>query len=220
MRTITTVVFILVLAGALAQEMKTVETKYPGTEQKWIKNYLGEINKGNLKSEVIYHDNGQEWMAVDYDRSINKETWNWYYPDGKRLWSATIIDGKLDGRYQHWHENGNIAEIIMFTANVEEGDAVFYYEDGQLAMEGSYEAGIMKKFTFYDEDGALFNGDWTWNFFPIKDLRMKGYVVDGKMQGTWEYSQTANYGRANRVTYSLNYEDGTIQSSISESNQE
>ena len=206
---------LLLLAQGLAEaQLKMVEAVVPGTTRKWIKVYQEEVSPDLLLQETLYHANENPWMMVKYDQQTGTERWQWFYENENPLWSATIVDGLLQGRYQHWYENGMVAEILYFSDNVENGPASFYYRSGQLAMEGRYDNGVMVDFNFYDQMGEPFTGTWEWFLFPTHTLRMTGSVVGGKMEGEWLFGQTANVGKPNRVTYTIEYRQGTPTTAV------
>ncbi len=187
-----------------AQEIQTVELSYPGTDQRWTRDYRAVDNKSDeLVREKIYHSNNTVWMAANYGTANDPELqeWNWYYDNGNQLWSAFIKNDKLEGLYRHWYENGQPAEMITFKNNVENGPAVFFYDNGQVAAQGFYEDGVMRDFEFFDSLGEPFSGHWEWNMFPVDEIRMRGEVSYGKMTGLWSWTQTGNSGRPNRLSW-------------------
>ncbi|MDX1378715.1 MAG: hypothetical protein R3307_07695 [Anaerolineales bacterium] len=196
------------LPGNLAAQLEMVEGLVPGTTQKWIKVYQGEIADETLLQETVYHPNDNPWKMVKYNRETATERWQWFYENENPLWAATLVDQSLQGRYQHWYENGMVAEILHFVDNIEHGPASYFYRSGQIAMEGHYEQGRMVDFTFYDQMGQPFTGSWEWHVFPTRLLRMKGAVVNGKMEGEWFYGQTADANSGDRITFHVRYENG------------
>ncbi len=200
--------YLISWASASTQEVITAELKYPGTDQRWTREYSPESERPDeLVSETIYHANNTVWMTANYGMvsDPDMQEWNWFYDNGKPLWSAYIKDDKLEGLYRHWYENGQPAEIITFENNIENGPAVFFYENGNIAMQGYYENGVMHDFEFFDSLGEPFSGNWEWNMFPVEEVRMQGEVKDGKMFGEWTWTQTANSGRPNRLSWTQTF---------------
>ena len=180
----------------------TVKTTYPDSNLIWEKIY----NEQSLSEESIYHANGNEWMTVDY-ASPTDQYWEWFYDDGKPYFKARILNDMLDGKYQIWYPNGQLAEEIIFDKNVENGPAYFYYKNGQLAMQGFYSNGKMTgEWMFYMPNGELANGQWTWYFAASPEVvRMKGFLKHGIRRGEWEYKSTANQNRPSQLTFKTTF---------------
>ncbi|SFR51492.1 Antitoxin component YwqK of the YwqJK toxin-antitoxin module [Robiginitalea myxolifaciens] len=178
----------LLLCSAYAASQDTIVKNYPETNQRWEIIY----EDGKKTKETVYHKSGNSWMTARYD-SDNREDWRWYHKNGNLFFKATIIDNKIEGKYQIWYENGQLAEQLNFIAQIENGPAQFYHRNGQLAMRGNYRDGRMTEgWEFFDVNGKPANGTWEWNFAaqPGK-RRMMGELKDGKRIGKWDYHTTA-----------------------------
>ena len=185
-RLIQTVTFLFLTIIMQAQD--TVTTNYPNTTQTWEKVYVD----GKKVSENIYHDNGTPWMTFQYeDKQIEK--YKWFHDNGNPFFEALNVNGNLQGSYRIWYENGQVAEQLNFTDNMENGPATFYYPNGQLAMKGQYDMGSMiGKWEFYDKNGSPATGEWNWSFAALpENVRLSGVLQNGTPTGEWKYRTTA-----------------------------
>jgi hypothetical protein len=191
---------------------KVITSVYPGTELKVERVYDGKIAAANQVRETVYYDNGMVWMEGIFSEDAKIQDWTFRYPNGNPYWHAVTVDGKLEGEFKHWYEDGQIAEVIEFRNNQENGRAIFYHTNGQLAMRGAYSDGKMiGEWRFYDLDGKPVKEEfWTWLFFDSAEVRMQGWVKNAKMEGHWEYTETANAGRPYRRQFYLQYQDGEL----------
>ena len=54
--------------------------------------------------------------------------------------SANLKDGKSDGPYESYYENGQLEEKSTYVAGEPDGPVEFYYENGQLQQRGTFVA--------------------------------------------------------------------------------
>jgi antitoxin component YwqK of YwqJK toxin-antitoxin module len=119
-----------------------------------------------LKEWCALPDGTQHGPSVFYDRT------------GARRVIATFSQGRLDGHYQRWHDNDQLAEEGDYRDDVKYGLFRSWRSDGSLLQEERYE-----------------NGELTGearSFFP-----------DGKLMATTRYEKGKRHGLA--VVY---YENG------------
>lgn len=178
-----------ILMSWLANAQDTIVKNYPETDQRWEIVY----SEGKKIKETIYYNTGKSWMTAKYDVD-NKEYWRWYHQNGNPFFKATIINDKIEGKYQIWYENGQLAEQLNFKHQIEEGLAQFYYPNGQLAMKGTYTNGKMiGNWDFFDKKGQPADGQWEWPFAALPNqIRIKGTLENGKRVGRWTYQTSAS----------------------------
>jgi hypothetical protein len=68
---------------------------------------------------------------------------------------ATIKDGKEDGLFIYWYENGQKKEEVTFKFGEKDGKWTFWYENGQKEWEETFKAGELIDLKYWDEDGNL-----------------------------------------------------------------
>jgi antitoxin component YwqK of YwqJK toxin-antitoxin module len=79
-----------------------------------------------------------------------------YYESGQKMSEGTWKDGKEDGLWTWWHENGQKRSEVTYNKHGSpDGKATWYYENGQKMMEGTFKDGelIESTSTLWDEDG-------------------------------------------------------------------
>ncbi|OEK03374.1 hypothetical protein BFP97_18410 [Roseivirga sp. 4D4] len=181
-------ILLLLIVTFSLKGQDTVRTNYPGSEKVWKKVFNG----AKKSQDLIYWENGREWMTAKYD-TADVEYWKWYHENGNPYFEATIIRDELQGLYKIWYESGQLAEEITFLNHLEDGPAIFYYRNGTIAAKGSYHKGKMiGDWKFYDKDGLSFNGKWVWPFAAdTSSLRMEGQIKDHQRLGSWKYRTTA-----------------------------
>ncbi len=100
----------------------------------------------------------------------------------------------LQGVQKFYHSNGELAEVLSFEDNIEDGHAKFYHPNGQLAMAGTYKNGQMVGvWEFYTEDGQIASGDWEYSYAGSNhEVRVKGQLAFGKPYGKWTYETSSS----------------------------
>ena len=69
---------------------------------------------------------------------------------------GSFRNGKKDGLWVYYHDNGQLWKSGTFTDGKEDGPWVHYEEDGQLLMKGTYKDGERDgPYVFYHENGQL-----------------------------------------------------------------
>jgi antitoxin component YwqK of YwqJK toxin-antitoxin module len=79
-----------------------------------------------------------------------------YYNNGKERMKGAIKEGKREGLWQAWYENGNLWSEAEYVKGVNHGKSVTYFENGKIRYEGLFENGSKKgEWKYYDESGKL-----------------------------------------------------------------
>jgi hypothetical protein len=77
-----------------------------------------------------------------------------YYPNGVLKLSGETIDGKRNGHWESFYENGYKWSEVEYKMGAKHGDIVVFYKNGMMRYQGRYNdddrAGI---WTFYDTLG-------------------------------------------------------------------
>lgn len=110
----------------------------------------------------------------DADCKIEQGEFKWYYPNGYLQTIGKYINGKKNGVWMSFHENGMMS------------DSVFYNENGGVVGKrlGWHANGIMADSTFINPDGSGVSVYWWENGNPSAAGR---YTVGRKPQGKWQY---------------------------------
>ena len=99
--------------------------------------------------------------------------WKSYYKSKKLEWEGAIKNGKRNGLFKHYYENGELKEIVNQKLNIPYGSIKFYYECGQLCFEG-----------ILNEQGKR-EGIWK-SYHNNGRLESVGNYKNGKRDGEWK----------------------------------
>lgn len=79
-----------------------------------------------------------------------------YHPNGKKAVEAPYKNGKLDGVFRSYYENGKLWQTIGYLEGVEEGVSTTYFENGSKKSKEVYRNGILNGTSEeYYENGNL-----------------------------------------------------------------
>lgn len=82
--------------------------------------------------------------------------WTTYYANGQRSNEITYKDGKYDGTFTSFHQDGSKATVQSYGPNGANGDDTGYHPNGKVAYRGSYKDGKqVGVWTWYDENGKV-----------------------------------------------------------------
>ena len=118
--------------------------------------------------------------------------------------SGNLIDGKREGPWREYWDNGQLADKEFFKNGVRTGVWEGYWENGQLWNLGVYQNGLRDGvWAFYYSDGTVWSkgtfkmgkrtGFWV-EYFKNGKLWNKGSYKDGEREGLWvEYNDHGGY---------------------------
>jgi len=103
-----------------------------------------------------------------------------YFPDGKTVYTKSYFkDGKQNGEYVEYYQNGQISYKYNFKAGKQHGEFVWYNEDGTLVKKANYVDGIQ-------------HGEWI-TYHDNGQIHTKGNFVNGEEDGEWiSYDEDGN----------------------------
>jgi antitoxin component YwqK of YwqJK toxin-antitoxin module len=124
--------------GPKLQE-KTIES-FPDGNRKRVQFTAGEGEGAYIAKEVFYYQNGQKKLEGTYNKEGKKDgKWIYWREDGK-LWSeGYFAEGKDDGLRKTWHENGQKHYQGKYDKGKRVGTWKFYDESGKLVKEIDYD---------------------------------------------------------------------------------
>lgn len=133
----------LLLLQSCSSEKKSEKEE---TEKKKTELKDPELQKmmNDLESEAVSEDN----LADGYHELL--------YPNGKLKSTGTISNGKKEGLWSFYHEDGRKWSECNFQAGESHGKVVSYHPNGQVNYIGYFTGGEKSgKWQFYDLDGKL-----------------------------------------------------------------
>ncbi len=125
-----TLISVVVLFGCKSKIVEETVESYADGSAKVVRSYKEDGREKTLVKECLYYPNHQKYMEGGYK------------------------DGKRDGQWKSWNQNGNLWSEGTFKDGLDEGLRTIYHENGKKFIEGYYTAG--KKtgtWKFYDENG-------------------------------------------------------------------
>ncbi|MXO06832.1 toxin-antitoxin system YwqK family antitoxin [Flavobacterium sp. HBTb2-11-1] len=150
-----------------------------------------------------YYNNGNIEWANNLNDGTGKKIW--YFENGQLSHSTDFVKGKIDGKNESWHKNGQRKELSHWVNGIQNGLYESFYENGKLETrtnwlngetEGKseiwYENGQKKGIQFYKS--GLTNGNY------------KLWHSNGKLRADMYFSMGKKNGKA--VKY---YENGNLQ---------
>jgi antitoxin component YwqK of YwqJK toxin-antitoxin module len=79
-----------------------------------------------------------------------------YYDNGKERMKGIIKNGKREGLWQAWYENGNLWSEAEYRNGINHGKTITYFENGKIRYEGKFEEGNkIGVWKYYDDSGNL-----------------------------------------------------------------
>ena len=123
-----------------------------------------------------------------------------YHPNGKLAVEAPYKDGKLDGVFRSFDENGKLHETIGYLDGEEEGFSILYYENGKKKSRETYRQGILNGMSEeWDENGKLIRQ------IPYENGQIHGVVKIyddmGKVQEDMNFVHGIRNGTYHRYTF-------------------
>ncbi|MBN2522901.1 MAG: toxin-antitoxin system YwqK family antitoxin [Bacteroidales bacterium] len=151
----------------------------------------------NAQNDTVNH--------VD-NNGLKQGYWKKDYPNGKLMYEGYFYNGKPVGIMKRFYETGEVRVIMQFNQNSDYVKTKFFYNDGELAAEGTY---------FQEKK------DSTWNYFSfytgtltstevynkgVKHGTEKQYYPNGQVSEEIDWVNNAKHGIWNQY-----FDDGTLK---------
>ena len=158
-----------------------------GLREGYFKEY---DEKGNLKSIKKYVNDEEQVIESE---TMPLQMQHEYYPNGRIKREASFRNGRREGTWREFDENGNVINSQI-------------YQKGRLVQSGVMET-----------DGTR-RGEWV-ELYPDSTLKSKGLFINGKRSGEWKFfypgevlEQVGNYkdGMLDG-TWTWYFENGKLQ---------
>ena len=102
---------------------------------------------GNPKKVLTYEGEGEDQIVV-----AQKE----YHADGQLKIEGSFDDGKRNGVWKAYFEDGQVQSQYTYKAGMRDGKCIVYHPSGQVYFEGQWEkdqkVGV---WTYFNEDGTI-----------------------------------------------------------------
>lgn len=98
---------------------------------------------GQIKNEMLIENGKLVWNKA-------------YHPNGQLLLDATFAEGKADGEWKYYREDGSLSRIENFKGGRKHGVTISYYQKGHKQIEEYYENGLLsgpsRSWKYYNKD--------------------------------------------------------------------
>jgi antitoxin component YwqK of YwqJK toxin-antitoxin module len=137
--------------GNISAKGEYVDQKKEG---KWI--FYSSLIPGYLISEENYSVNMKNGLSLkfypdstvaqrlNYVNDMKQGEWLEYYPSGKVMLKSFYQDGKINGKFEVWFENGAIEYSGQYKNDSREGEWIIFKDDGTVKYRLTYVSGITK----------------------------------------------------------------------------
>jgi len=110
-------------------------------------------NKTPQTPETI-NNKGDEVYALDNGLDDGMQTAN--YENGNKKYDGKMQNGKREGEWFLYFENGNMWSRCNYVENKKQGKSIVYLPSGKKAYEGMYENDKpIGEWIYYNEDGTV-----------------------------------------------------------------
>ncbi len=162
----------------------------------WVQNF---DEDGTLRSEgmtdvvgvpdgdwKIYNENGRLESEGRYFKSKFDGDWKFYYPDGKLLRTASFNGVRaynyggnfITGDFKEFYNSGQLAVHKLYNEEgLQDGEALVYYENGNIFERADFEQGRIMEFQQYKPDGQPYDNDT----FQNGSGTIKVYNIQGEL---------------------------------------
>lgn len=121
-------------------EEQVAETHNNG-KVKRIKYFKAEGEDKFLRKEAFFYENGQKRMEGEYNREGKKDgKWTYWYENGNKWSEGYFSEGLNHKERTTWHENGNLHYTGVYDKGKRVGVWKFYNEEGEMVKEIDYDA--------------------------------------------------------------------------------
>lgn len=100
----------------------------------------GEYIDGLKDGRWIYQL-GDHREEGSYKDGLRDGEWVFTYPDGRRAFVGSFVNGEPKGRHRWWWPNGRLEHEGRYSGGLEQGDHIFYDELGNIRMVINYRNG-------------------------------------------------------------------------------
>ena len=146
-------------------------------------------------SSDLYYKNGEIKTFVIFKNGKRNGVYKSYYEDGTILLESMYINGVQEGFEKCYYNNGKIKEENNFKNGERNGVCKTYSKDGQLLLEITYRAGLRngQYIEYYEENEKIkTKGEYkSTSVFNVRNSKIrKDYYLNGKLKRERTYEDT------------------------------
>ena len=178
-----------------------------------------ELSNAEGKTVAVLAATQSDALVVRDEQATDRMPVRTYHNNGRKFSEGTLVNGKLDGRWIMWDQNGSIQQVGEYQEGLRVGMWIHYFSGfGTLYQEGRYAEGLREGLW---RKWHLVGDNDEWNpsgYFEPGPLASSGTFLKGKRYGIWTVwwsngNQRAQgeYNEDRRVgDWKVWYEDGSI----------
>lgn len=161
-----------------------------------------ELEQFEAAAEELFNN---EFESLDFKLSLDENDvpenglFKKQFSNGKTEYEGTTSSKKPDGIWRSYFESGNLKSIVNYRNGKVEGEAAFYYDDGDQLIKAKmifidgkisgeyteyYESGSEKAVLEYNGGKANGNAEF---YYDGGKLKIEGNYKDGERSGKWNY---------------------------------
>jgi len=174
------------------QEVFINETNFKTVKVYYLESYY---SQNGLRNEIStgYQSSAKKVKQIEiaYQNGVKNGTRTMYYPDGKLHIKGDFANGKRNGLYQAWAENGTKIMETSFKDDLHNGRFTNWTPNGKLQYTGQYIDGKKEgDWICYDKKGNNLRSEGkyendrkigVWNiYFPEQKYYRKDFMKDGR----------------------------------------
>ena len=115
--------------------------------------YLPQSDKP-YSGDVSKSDNfGKTLLKGTYKNGKKDGLWTWWYENGQKRRERTFKDGQENGLHRWWYENGQKSKEGTYKDGKQVELVTSWYENGQKGKEGTFKDGELVSENCWDIDG-------------------------------------------------------------------
>lgn len=180
-------IFVLILCCALSNGLAAPKKAVPQAEQVPSNAAALDTIRENFSDGTL-----ARLYTVQKGTDIREGVAVTYHPNGKVAVEAPYKNGKLDGVFRSYYENGNPWQTIGYREGVEHGISTDYYENGMKKLREVYKDGVLDGMSEqYSERGLV------WRAIPYVDGHIHGVAKVYDELGALKEEMTFQYGMRN-----------------------
>lgn len=133
------ILFIIsIFCNSCSTREKVITEKFPDGSPKVVEIYEGKNDNKLMVKRIAYYDNKHKRVEGEYKDGKKDGKWTYWYENG-RLWSEGYFKNDMShGLRTTWHENGNKYIEGEFREGLRIGEWKFWSEEGELIKTKDY----------------------------------------------------------------------------------
>ena len=180
-------IFVLILCCALSNGLAAPKKAVPQAEQAPSNAAALDTIRENFSDGTL-----ARLYTVQKGTDIREGVAVTYHPNGKVAVEAPYKNGKLDGVFRSYYENGNPWQTIGYRDGIEHGISTDYYENGMKRLREVYKDGVLDGTSEQFSERGL-----VWRSIPYVNGQIHGVAKVYDELGALKEEMTFQYGMRN-----------------------